>query len=775
MSRAEQALAFCSALLGGPDGDERLSGLYTTVWDSADKRTRWRRADQPGAVASLITGLDEQPSAQAVYIGVGLASQVRHNKVHDTDDDGTVVTDQRPRREDIDGLLGLWADIDIAGEGHADAHYPQTIDEARRIVDALRLKPTLTVHSGGGLQVWWMFTEPWLVADSDDLDAERAKMATLARDWTRTVQYQAELIGRYKVDSVFDLARLLRPAGSTNRKIDGSPRRVEILEFNEGATYDAFDFEDHLADPSVIAAYAAKAGTSLSGLALSEAETAVLREVNFAAVWARVNSAAYRALDYTPPWLADILELEAELDTELKITKVWTGDRPDLKEDQNRFDAALTRLLAAFPSVDTEGLVEALMCRRLRLVDGSKADKVDPRRRLDYVARTVARFRAEAAKDEQLKVRSDQAVDDFASVTLTTPAHPEPVLSEVELDRRGRVVDQDEAKNAFFEYADELITDRPPTPAQQARVAEAVVVAEATGAEPVYLPDEVVFDPFAVYGERSEREIEALDTLTELLLPKAYRERGISVYAIEYRDYGDQQKGRVLLRIPADFDWPTDRPSRYRPGRPLPTEWWNRTLFESSKGFKTSVERDCKIITREDASKKDWAAIIRTLIPLWRKDSSGGDLGNNAHEWLYSYLMLHHGSGVENEVLASGRPWVRKTNGWTPETPPVIYVDQTQFLAHCATQPGGVSGRGARAVLEFLKMVQRRPRVRASGSMRRPTWYEIEPEQFGTGEWQSIIDVTRSSYERSMTGKAVRAVEDERGIGINEGPRKAAR
>jgi hypothetical protein len=59
--------------------------------------------------------------------------------------------------------------------------------------------------------------------------------------------------------------------------------------------------------------------------------------------------------------------------------------------------------------------------------------------------------------------------------------------------------------------------------------------------------------------------------------------------------------------------------------------------------------------------------------------------------------------------------------------------------------------------------------------MRRPTWYEIEPEQFGTGEWQSIIDVTRSSYERSMTGKAVRAVEDERGIGINEGPRKAAR
>lgn len=773
MSRAEQARAFCSALLGGSDGDDRLSQLYTTVWSSADKLTRWRRADKPGAIASLITELDEQPRAQAIYIGMGLMDAPRGEVMH-TDTAGEPVTKGRTRNEDVRGLVGLWADIDIAGEGHADAHYPGTVEEARRIVDAVRLKPTLVVHSGGGLQVYWLFTEPWLTADADDPDAERVKMATLVRDWTRTIQYQAELIGRFKVDSVFDLARLLRPAGTTNRKIGGNPRRVEILEFNERATYDEHDFADHLADPSVIAAYSATPGSTLTGVALSEAEAAVLREVNLGAVWARVNSAAYRALDYTPPWLADILELEAEVDDDSKITKVWTGDRPEFKSDQNRFDAALVRLLAAFDNVDAEGLVEALMCRRLRLVDGTKAEKVDPRRRLDYVARTVARFRAEALKDEQTKVKTDQAVDAFAAVTLTVPAHPEPVLTGVAVDQHEKVVDQERAEEAFRDFTEELIEQRPPTAAERVRAAQDVVIAERTGAEPVHLPDEPDEDPFSAYEGRSDREVEALDTLTELLLPKPYRERGITVLAIEYKDYGDQQKGRVLLRVPVDFDWPTDRPSRYRPGRPLPTEWWNRSLFDTPKGYQKAVERDCKIITREDASKKDWSSVIRTLIPLWRRDSSGSDIGNSAHEWLYSYLMLYHGTGETNEVGASGRPWIRHTNGWKPDNPPVFYIDQTQFLIHCANQPGGVSGRAARSVLEFLRLTRRRPRIQMPGSSRRPTWYEIDPEQFSRAEWASIIEVTRPSYERSMTGKPLRAVDDEHGVSIGGGENRTA-
>lgn len=779
MSRAEQASAFCSVLFGGLGDDDRLAGLYATLWDSADKLTRWRRADQPGAVASLIAELDEHPNAEAVYIGVGLAAEPRHNRTHRECDDGTVVTDQRPRREDVVGLFGLWADIDIAGEGHADAHYPPTVEAARRVVDAMGLKPTLVLHSGGGLQVWWMFAEPWLVRDAADPVAEHARMTKLATDWLRTVQYRADVVGRFKIDSVFDLARLLRPAGTTNRKIAGNPRKVEILEHDPGAVYEAEDFEAHLPEPAVLTAYANPVNT-ITGVALSEAEAAMVREVNFAALWTRVNSVAYRTADYTPPWLVDILELEAEADGGKPgdIARVWNHNRPDLKDDENRYDAALVKLLAEFEAVDTEGLIEAIMCRRLRLPDSAKADKVDPRKRLDYITRTVAKFRAKAEDQAQLNTQVTDAIDAMASVALSLPSPATPNL-EVETDRRGRVVDQVQADAAFGGFTAELVDMLPPSEGEAARAADDVVVAEHAGDAPARpVAPEVETDegdPFGVYGKRSDVEIQALDTLTDLLIPPAYRARGIRVQAIEYRDYGEQQRARLLLRLPIDFDWPADRPSRYRPGRPLPTEWWNRNLFDSSRGFQMALERDCKIIARVDAPKTEWTALIRRLVPLWRRDSSGSDVAHFAREWLFGYLMLHHGTGQLAEVGASGRPWVRKTNGWRPERPPSILLDRNEFMEHCRRQPGAVQGRAVAGVMDYLKLTRRRIRADVPGMSGRPTWYEIDAEQFTAGEWGAIIEVTRISYERSMTGKSLRVVgSEERGYGI-DGSGRAAR
>lgn len=777
MSRAEQAEAFCSALFGGLGDDDRLTGLFVPLWASADKLTRWRPADKPGAVASLITELDEHPSADAVYIGVGLMDAPRGKVVREDDGTGQPITAGRTRNADVVGLFGLWADIDIAGDGHADAHYPPTVEAARRVVDAMGLQPTLVLHSGGGLQVWWLFAEPWLTRDAADPEAERARMTKLANDWLRTVQFRADTIGRYKIDSVFDLARLLRPAGTTNRKIAGTPRKVQILEHNPGAVYEPDDFEARLPEPSVLAAYANPVNT-VTGAALSEAELTMVREVNFAALWTRVTSAAYRAVDYTPEWLAEILELEAEANDGAAgdIGKVWNHNRPDLKDDENRFDASLVKLLAEFPSVDTEGLIEAVMCRRLRLTDPGKADKVDPRRRLDYITRTVAKFRASAAHQTKLNTDVADAIDAMASATLPVPEPAKPDL-EVETDHRGRVVDQAQADAAFEEFTADLVDVLPPTPAEQTRTADDVVVTEHAGQAPPARPepDGEDGDPFGTYGKRSELEIQALDTLTDLLLPAAYRQRGIKVWAIEYRDYGEQQRARLLLRLPLDFDWPADRPSRYRPGRPLPTEWWSRNVFDSPRGFQMALERDCLIVSRTDGPKADWAALIRRLVPLWRRDSSGSDVAHFAREWLFGYLMLHHGTGQLAEVGASGRPWVRKTNGWRPERPPIILLDRNEFMEHCRRQPGALQGRAVAGVMDYLKLTKRRVRAEVPGMSGRPTWYEVDAEQFTPGEWAAIIDVTRVSYERSMTGKGLRAVgSEERGYGI-DGPDRAAR
>lgn len=755
MSRAEQATRFCSALFGGHDGDDRLSGLYATVWELSSKRTQWRRADQPGAVASLIAELDEREGTTAVYVGTGLSDRVGDDKT-------------RPRADEIAGITGLWLDIDILGPGHADQHLPATLESAMRIVEAMRLPPTMVVHSGGGLQVWWLLREPWLTRDAADPEAERARMATLVAEWNATARYHAETLGRWKVDSVFDLARLMRPAGTTNRKVADNPRRVEILALNEDARYDPDDFDDYLPDTSVLAAYSAPVLGQTSAT-LSEAEREMIKAVNFAAVWARVTSPAYKAADYTPTWLAEVLELAAEAgDIGVKLVATWNGKRPEFKDDQNRYDAALTRLLAEFDGVDTEALIEALMCRRLRTA-GANTDKVDPRRRLDYITRTVARFQASAAHAAAIRDQADQRITEAAGLTLAVPARVQPEPALVTSNGHG---DPAEAEAAFTAFTAELIEDTEPEEIRTAVAAERVVVADEIGVVPpptAVAADADPDDPFEAFPERTNLEAANLDTLTDLLIDKAYAQRGVRVWRIEYRDYGANQAARLLLRMPMDMEWPTDRPSRYRPGRPLPTEWWRRDMFDGPNGFVKAVQRDIKIVARGDAPKEDWDQCIRALVPIWRRDSSEGDLAHFSHEWLFGYLMNHHGTGEPNEVGASGRPWVRSTNNWLPATPPVIYIDLGEFLGHCKTQPGAVIGRNSKDVTGLLKLTRRRPRITAPGMSGRRTWYEVDPEQFSAAEWGAIIEVVRPSYERSMGKRGVRAVDRHAEGGVSLG------
>lgn len=769
MSRAEQAFAFCSALLGGPEGDDRLHGLYTTLWTSGDKTTRWRRADEPGAVASLVAELDERDGSQAVYLCTTLHDQPatcdgRHDRTQPHE--GSCVY-RRPKAVESAGLVALWAEFDIAGDGHESEHLFPDLDAVRRVLAEMRLPPTLVIHSGGGVHCWWILTEPWLVRDAADPAAERLRMAELERDWVGTARYHGERLGRWKVDSVHDLARLLRPAGTTNRKITGNPRPVKIIEYHPEVTYNPSDFERVLPDPSVLAAYVNP--ISPSGGKLTEAEEKLLSSVNLAAVWARVNSPAYVQAQYTPEWFAEILELAAEGGDEFKLVKTWEGRRTEFKDDQNRYDAALMRLLANL-EVDTEGLIEALMCRRLR--QGDKTEKVNPRRRLDYIIRTVAKFRAEANRVAQVRAEHGDRMAAMAATTLGVPdprPKPEPVPTADPT--------QDEA--AFTAFTDELIEHEPATDEEYTAAADRTVRAEANDGQEVPHPRAEEARRASELPDRSDIEAAQLAVLTDLLIPEIYRSRGVEVWSIEYRDYGDAQRGRLMIRLPLDFDWPVGRPSRYRPGRLLPTEWWRRDVFDRPTGFVMALERDCMIIANDDGPKADWAACIRALVPLWRKDSSGADLATYAHDWLFDYLMLHHGTGEPNEVGAQGRPWVKETRGWTTADPPVIYVGKNEFLEHCRRQPGFVQGRAGTGVLEYLKLIKRRPRVGAPGMGARQTWYEIEPGQFSGDEWEAVIAVTRHSYEVSAGKRGLRAVNDghdsDAGVGIDEQEGRAAR
>lgn len=121
-------------------------------------------------------------------------------------------------------LIGTFADVDVAGDGHSKAKLPPSLAEARRILEVMP-EPSITVATGGGFHPWWLFRKP--VRIEEDRDAS----AALVDGFVRTLGAEAERLGWGFDDGVGDLARILRIGGTLNHKT-GTPRPVTIEAHN---------------------------------------------------------------------------------------------------------------------------------------------------------------------------------------------------------------------------------------------------------------------------------------------------------------------------------------------------------------------------------------------------------------------------------------------------------------------------------------------------------------------------------------------------------------
>lgn len=751
MSQAEQIHDFCSALIGGHggQGDDRLSGQMISVWTLPDKRTRWCRADDPGAIASLLfETVERQPSIHAVYVGMGTvpADVVRAKQ----EEDPKRAPYFRATKADVTGMVALWADIDVGTFGHKGGPYPPDVPSARRVLDSIGLPPTVLISSGYGLQAWWVFSEPWLAADYEDPVAARAEMDGLSRDWISTLRYRADMIGGWKIDSVYDLSRLMRTPGSYNQKDPRNPRPVKIIEHDRNAIYDLDQFRERLAPTRVLNAYSLRADGG-AGLTIEQ-----LPGVHLTEVWARVNSEPYRVNGYTPPWLEAVLETGSDADL---LHRTWESNRPDLFNDPSSYDASLARLLHGL-GIDVERQVEAIMCRRLR--SGEKPEKVDPHVRQDYLLRTITFVQASAREAEARETKRQDFLGRAAAGTLTAPEPPPPV-PEPALP----VDDQD----VYFDYLDELLDhsvqhgslidpEVPPEPDWSAdpepEVIEEESLTPAVAAPPSPPPPPVrrtsvgpapEHDP---WGTRGPDTVEIMNELTKLLIPDVYRKRGVMVWTIEHRDYGEAQRGRVLFKIPEDYDWPDGgRPALYRIGRPLASEWYKRDTFDTPKGFRLALEHDALIPAEPVGNKKDdWSALITTLVPYWRRDSSASDLATSTVEWLHEFLVSNAPTIDEVEAADRKRSLLVDHKEWGEQGVPVIYLSLQSFLDYVGTRPGGITGRNSKMLQSYLDLTPRRPRLLgAEGKVHRAQWLEIGASQFNDDEWLEILTAAREAQD----------------------------
>jgi hypothetical protein len=195
---ADQAETFLRGMFQDKPHDH-----YLLLWTWPDKRSAWCR-DFEDLVG--YTGLVSRHQTD-IYIGCGTSSR----------DFGVT---RRCKADDIAGIPGVWADIDVACPESKRRRAP-TVGTALIWARALDPKPTFIVNSGHGLHLWWK-APFWLFAD----DAQRLEGAFVVRsfqDWLRTQAPDWEIDGTHNLD------RVLRLPGSWNWKNKGDPRAVELV------------------------------------------------------------------------------------------------------------------------------------------------------------------------------------------------------------------------------------------------------------------------------------------------------------------------------------------------------------------------------------------------------------------------------------------------------------------------------------------------------------------------------------------------------------------
>ena len=189
---AEQASEFLQQLFAYAPAD-----LWALLWTLPDKRSLWflvgNYSDMAEAAIALAADHD-------VYIGVSLFAR-------------DLGPHSRGKLDDAAGIVGLWADIDVASPAHKKPNLPPDMEAAGFLLQAVGPKPTMLVHTGHGLHAWWLFREPWIF----DSDAERKRAASFSRRWQQTLRTLARHHG-WDLDATHDLTRVLRIPGTFNHK-----------------------------------------------------------------------------------------------------------------------------------------------------------------------------------------------------------------------------------------------------------------------------------------------------------------------------------------------------------------------------------------------------------------------------------------------------------------------------------------------------------------------------------------------------------------------------
>jgi hypothetical protein len=325
---------FLAHIFGDAISPERRIAVFTTP----GARTRF--AD---SIRDAVEHAAQRSETHNVYFGLGLI-------------EGT--PPGRGTARDVGAIGAVWADIDMVGGPHDGKPLPVSDDDARRLLSALPLPPSILIHSGHGLHAYWLLGGPWVFAD----ERERGRAAALAKGWHGLVCDEGTKLG-WSLENLGDLSRVLRLPGTLNHN-GPEPVEVRILDCDASVRYSREQLESCL--PTDKPPSRDERPAEPVGLVLCP--------------------------DAEPPQ-DKMLEAAGQSP---KFLATWQHERPDLPDQsQSGYDLSLATIAAKLGWSEQEIADLVIAGRR------NSGDKPEKALRQDYMARTIARAR-EAAAEEPL-------------------------------------------------------------------------------------------------------------------------------------------------------------------------------------------------------------------------------------------------------------------------------------------------------------------------------------------------------------------------------------
>ena len=221
---SEQCARFFQVLLG----DRLAEDEFAYIWHLADNHTDWAQTPE-AAESSAAT----HNGRHDVYTGVAFTN--RRGK----DTSGKGEQYNRVKIETATTLAGLVGDFDYQYPGAHKEQDGLPPDEAaaRALIDKIPLKPTMIVHSGHGLQAWWLFKQPWVFENAE----QHGQAIFTSHLWQHHLQLTGAKHG-WKVDQVGSLAQQMRVPGTVNAKDPQHVVATTLVSCDPDARYLVKDF-----------------------------------------------------------------------------------------------------------------------------------------------------------------------------------------------------------------------------------------------------------------------------------------------------------------------------------------------------------------------------------------------------------------------------------------------------------------------------------------------------------------------------------------------------